>query len=100
MGWTEEEMRLAWAGLAAALLLSGAVQADDRKEITEEDGCRVEREWKSDGGYKQVSECRPDRRHAGRGEGKEEYWERGCKVIREWKKDGSSKEEVECKGHP
>ncbi len=91
-------MRLAWAGAVALVLATGAGMADDRKEVTHEDGCRVEREWKSDGGFKQVTECRPDRRHAGRGEGKEEFWDRGCKVVREWKRDGESKEEVECKG--
>lgn len=91
-------MRLVWAGAAMAVLASGTALADDRKEVTHADGCRVEREWKADGGYKQVSECKPDYRFSGRGEGKEEFWDRGCKIVREWKKDGESKEEVECKG--
>jgi hypothetical protein len=63
--------------------------------------CKVEREQKSDGAYKEERECKGTGdgpyRHRGR-EYEEKYSEGPCKVEREWKRDGSYKEKVECKG--
>ncbi len=105
---------LAAAGAAAACLLLTAspVLADDDegrrpkgREGTQEfwDGpCKVKQEWKKDGEYKEVRECKglrtdgPDGRQAG--DAKEEFSDGPCKIKREWKKDGEYKEERECKG--
>jgi surface antigen len=86
----------------AFLALSAPAHADDddrgkRRERKEEfwDGpCKVEREWKSDGDYKEERKCQGQgERYAGR---KQEFWDGRCKVKREWKKNGDFKEERDC----
>ena len=60
--------------------------------------CKVEREWKKDGEYKDMRECKGLRPHNRHHDQKEVFWDHGCKVEREWKKDGEYKEKRECKG--
>ncbi len=75
----------------------------DGREYKQEywDGnCKVKRESKKDGEYKEERECKSSRRHAAGGERrefKEEYRDGACKVEREFKKDGEYKEKRECK---
>lgn len=84
------------------------------KEKYRDGNCKVEREGKKDGEYKEKRECKSPRHgsysysspdslrgehsHAkwhGR-EFKEEYFDGNCKVEREVKKDGEYKEKREC----
>lgn len=76
-----------------------------RGKYTEEfwDGsCKIERELKSDGSYKEERECKGvgegPYRHR-RGDYEQTYWDGPCKIEREWKRDGSYQEEIECKGN-
>lgn len=99
---------LPFAMLGLSSLATAASWDDDRgrgnREFKQEywDGdCKVKREAKKDGEYKEERECKGARRHARHGEGREykqEYWDGNCKVKREAKKDGEYKEERECKG--
>ncbi len=59
--------------------------------------CKVEREWKKDGEYKEQRECKGLQSHDRHHDHKEEFREGRCKVEREWKKDGEYKEKRECK---
>jgi hypothetical protein len=70
------------------------------KEKYDDGACKVEREWKRDGSYKEERECRARGGHAGRGAGEyeEKFTDGPCKVEREWKRDGSYKEKLDCKG--
>jgi hypothetical protein len=65
------------------------------KEEFREGNCKVEREGKKDGEYKEKRECKGQKQ--GRREFKEEYADGNCKVEREMKKDGEYKEKRECK---
>ena len=80
---------------------SGRHGAREFKEEYRQGNCKVEREYKKDGEYKEKRECKAARgaagRHGGR-EFKEEYSDGNCKVEREYKKDGEYKEKRECKG--
>ncbi len=88
--------------LTAALVasLAGVVFADDdrrrgdRKEEFRDGPCKVEREWKGNGDYKEERKCDDGRdRYRGR---KTVHWEGPCKVEREWKGNGDYKEERKC----
>jgi hypothetical protein len=71
------------------------------KEKYDDGTCKVEREWKRDGSYKEERECKAGRGSFGdrrAGEYKEKYWEGPCEVEREWKSDGSYKDKRDCKG--
>jgi len=72
------------------------------KESYRDGPCKVEREQKDDGSYKEQRECKGVRdgpyRHRG-GDYEEKYSEGSCKVEREWKRDGTYKEKLECKGY-
>lgn len=70
------------------------------KEKYDDGVCKVEREWKRDGSYKEERECRARGGQAGRraGEYEEKFTDGPCKVEREWKRDGSYKEKLDCKG--
>jgi hypothetical protein len=68
------------------------------KEKFHDGVCKVEREWKNDGSYKEERECKATHgsRH-GRGAEREEKYRNGaCEVEREWKRDGGYKEKIEC----
>lgn len=96
----------ALAVMASAICLAFAspARADDdeghgRRESRQEfrDGpCKVEREQKKNGDYKEKRECRGGAEY-GR-EGKEEFRDGGREIKREWKKKGDFKEERKCKG--
>jgi hypothetical protein len=63
--------------------------------------CRVEREQKRDGSYKEERECKgvgEGRYRHPRGDHEEKYQDGPCKIEREWKRDGSYKEKIDCKG--
>jgi surface antigen len=91
--------------LLATLAAASPALADDdddrgkRRERKQEfwDGpCKVEREWKKNGDFKEERKCRgSDDRYAER---KDEFWDGPCKVEREWKKNGDYKEERKCDG--
>jgi len=99
--------RLVTLFLLAALSAATPAMADDdddddrgkRRERKEEfwDGpCKVEREWKKNGDYKEERKCKGgDERYPER---KAEFWDGPCKVEREWKKNGDYKEERKCEG--
>lgn len=108
-------MKLLIAGLSAGLLLAGApVWADQEesgygrhrggeyKEKFRNGPCKVERELKRDGSFREERECKGvgqgSYRHR-RGEFEEKYRDGPCKVEREWKRDGTYKEKIDCKGH-
>ncbi|MBP8901311.1 MAG: hypothetical protein KBF24_05400 [Thiobacillaceae bacterium] len=63
--------------------------------------CKIEREQKRDGGYKEERECKGVGegcyRHP-RGDYEEKYQDGPCKIEREWKRDGTYKEKIDCKG--
>ena len=90
----------------ALLTLSTATWAGNDYHHHEHEGkqefwdgpCKVEREWKKDGEYKDQRECKGLRPHNRHHDQKEEFREGPCKVEREWKKDGEYKEKRECKG--
>lgn len=76
---------------------------DDRKEELHVGACKIEREWKKNGDFKEEHKCDGSRhQNAGWGyvlaEGKDEFWEGGCKIEREWKKNGDYKIERKCGG--
>lgn len=75
---------------------SGKGQHRERKEVFYDGPCKIEREWKKNGEYKEKRECKP-RREFRRDERKEKFHEGPCKIEREWKEDGEYKEERECK---
>ncbi len=71
------------------------------KEKFRDGPCRVERELKADGSYKEERECKgvregPYRHH--RGDYEEKFRDGPCKIEREWKRDGTYKEKIDCKG--
>jgi len=70
------------------------------KEKYDDGTCKVEREWKRDGIYKEERECRARGGYGRRsgGEYEEKYTDGPCKVEREWKRDGGYKEKLDCKG--
>lgn len=99
-------MRGLWRSLlASALLLAGlaatALADDDRrrgrgdhKEEFWDGPCKVEREWKRNGDYKEERQCQGGRdRYRDR---KTVFRDGPCKVEREWKKNGDYKEERKC----
>ena len=58
--------------------------------------CKIKREWKKDGDFKEERKCEGLReRYAER---KEEFRDGPCKVKREWQKNGDYKEERKCNG--
>lgn len=93
---------LALAALAAAV--PALAENDDRgrrregREEFQDGPCKVEREWRSNGDYKEERKCqgRGDR-YAAR---KQAFWDDGCRVTREWKRNGDYKEERRCEGPP
>jgi len=70
------------------------------KEKYQEGPCKIEREGKRDGSYKEERECKGvgagPYRHP-RGDHEEKYQEGPCKIEREWKRDGTYKEKIDCK---
>ena len=63
--------------------------------------CKVERERKRDGSYKEERECKevgPGPYRHSKGDYEEKYWDGPCKIEREWKRDGTYKEKIDCKG--
>jgi hypothetical protein len=70
------------------------------KEKFHDGVCKVEREWKRDGSYKEERECKGGygRYDARRGEYEEKYRDGPCEVEREWKRDGTYKEKLDCRG--
>ncbi len=92
------------AALAVSILLGGgAAQADpgERKESFVEGGCKVEREWKKDGEYKEKRDCAAQGRSLVPGGEREEKYRVGdCIIEREWKEDGAYKESIECESGP
>jgi hypothetical protein len=63
--------------------------------------CKVEREQKRDGSFKEERECNATsegryRHH--RGDYEEKYQDGPCKIEREWKLDNTYKEKIDCKG--
>ncbi|MGH6627871.1 MAG: glycine zipper 2TM domain-containing protein [Burkholderiaceae bacterium] len=95
--------RLVTLFLLATFGAAGPALADDdrgkRREYKEEfwdGGCKIEREWKKNGDFKEERKC--DGGNDRYPEGKSEFWDGPCKVEREWKKNGGFKEEVKCDG--
>jgi surface antigen len=100
----------AMAASAVCLSFSSLALADDderghgrrdKREFKEEfwDGpCKVERELKKNGDYKEERKCQGGADHFP--ERKAEFREGPCKVEREWKKNGDFKEERKCEGRP
>jgi hypothetical protein len=71
------------------------------KERYWEGPCKVEREQKRDGSYKEERECKgvgEGRYRHPRGDYEEKYQDGPCKIEREWKRDGTYKEKIECEG--
>lgn len=94
-------------GLLLSLGTTGTALADDdddrrggrQRDHKEEfwDGpCKVEREWKKNGDFKEERKCRGG--GEGQPEGKTEFRDGPCKVEREWKENGDFKEERKCDG--
>jgi surface antigen len=91
----------------AALFLACAFGADaladddrerrrERKEEFWDGPCKVEREWKRNGDYKEERKCEGSRdRYPAR---KESFRDGPCRVEREWKRNGDYKEERKCDG--
>jgi surface antigen len=80
----------------------GRYRGGEYKEKFRDGPCKVERELKSDGSYKEERECKGagGGPYGPRGEEYEEkYWDGPCKVEREWKRDGTYKEKIDCAGH-
>jgi surface antigen len=68
----------------------------ERKEEFWDGPCKIEREWKQNGDFKEEHKCKGgDERYP---ESKAEFWDGPCKVEREWKKNGDFKEERKCDG--
>jgi hypothetical protein len=69
------------------------------KEKYREGPCKIEREGKRDGSYKEERECKGvgegPYRHP-RGDYEEKYQDGPCKIEREWKRDGTYKEKIDC----
>lgn len=63
--------------------------------------CKVKRELKANGAYKEERVCRGGQdgayRHQ-RGDYAESFHDGPCRIEREWKRDGSYLEKIECKG--
>lgn len=93
--WYEQQVRYNDRGRGRSDYRGG-----EYKEKYNDGACKVEREWKRDGSYKEERECKArggdGRRSAG--EYEEKYTDGPCKVEREWKRDGSYKEKLDCKG--
>jgi hypothetical protein len=71
------------------------------KEQYWEGPCKVEREQKRDGSYKEERECKgvgEGRYRHPRGDYEEKYQDGPCKIEREWKRDGTYKEKIDCEG--
>jgi hypothetical protein len=63
--------------------------------------CKVEREQKRDGSFKEERECKArdeGRYRHHRGDYEEKYQDGPCKIEREWKLDNTYKEKIDCKG--
>jgi surface antigen len=74
----------------------GRGRGHDRKQEFWDGPCKVEREWKKDGDFKEERKCQGQGdRYAER---KQEFWDGRCRVKREWKKNGDFKEERDCDG--
>lgn len=101
--------------IVMALVASMPVQADrDRRDNRRDDHrvseyqeefrdgpCKVKRELKRDGGWKEERECKgrlPGSYRHPRGEYKEKYTDGPCRIEREWK-HGEFKEKIECKAY-
>lgn len=91
--------------LVIALACAGPALADDDdrhgksregKQEFWEGPCKVEREWKKNGDFKEERKC--DGLGDRYAEHKEEFRDGPCKVEREWKKNGDYKEERKCDG--
>ena len=67
---------------------------DDYKEKILSGPCKVEREQKRDGEYKEERKCKGGPPGY---EQKQKYREGPCMIEREWKSNGEYKEKVECK---
>jgi hypothetical protein len=70
------------------------------KESYREGPCKIEREQKRDGSYKEERECKgvgPGPYRHSRGDYEEKYQDGPCKIEREWKRDGTYKEKIDCK---
>jgi hypothetical protein len=67
------------------------------KEKYRDGNCRVEREWKRDGSYKEERECRQMAGRPHGGEFEEKYVDGACRVEREFKRDGTYKEKLDCR---
>jgi surface antigen len=79
----------------------GRHRGGEYKEKYRDGLCKIEREWKRDGGYKEERECQGGREDGGYHRGaeyEEKYWDGPCKVERELKRDGTYKEKRECQG--
>jgi surface antigen len=80
----------------------GRYRRGEYKEKFQDGPCKVERELKRDGSYKEERECKGagGGPYGPRGEEYEEkYWDGPCKIEREWKRDGTYKEKIDCTGH-
>lgn len=79
----------------------GRYRGGEYKESFWDGPCKVERELKRDGSYKEERECKGvgagPYRHP-RGDYEEKYTDGPCRVEREWKRDGVYKEKIDCKG--
>lgn len=84
------------AVLLAVLVGPALADDNDRKQSYWDGRCKVEREWKKNGDYKEERKC--DGRVDSRRERKEEFRDGPCKIKREWKKNGDYVEERQCDG--
>jgi stalled ribosome alternative rescue factor ArfA len=78
--------------LAAAPALADR-EGREFKEKFRDGPCRVEREGKSDGSYKEQRECRY---RPGAPEFEEKFEDGACRIEREQKADGTYKEKIDC----
>lgn len=80
----------------SCVLASPVARADgaDYKEKFRSGPCKVEREQKRDGEYKEERKCKGGPPGY---EQKQKYREGPCMIEREWKSNGDYKEKVECK---
>ncbi len=70
------------------------VRVGEFKEKFRSGPCKIEREQKRNGEYKEVRKCKGGRQGY---EQKEKYRDGPCLVEREWKANGEYEEKVECK---
>lgn len=79
----------------------GRHQGSEFKEKYRDGLCKIEREMKRDGRYKQEVECKGAHHgygHSGERESEQKYWDGPCRIEREVKRDGSFKEKIDCRG--